>query len=141
MLRRDLISLKKQADEPLTKFVARGKAIWSDLVATGYECQETEVTLSVLAGLPAEYEMVVTVLTTTTDDLSLDDIVAKLLPLKQRFSQQRETVAAYSARGDHRQLKPYHVCEMISSPPPKKKKKKPYGQHQAAQHQPRKPIV
>ena len=82
----------------------------------------TKVTLPVLAGLPAEYEMVVTVLTTTSDDLSLDDIVAKLLPVEQRLSQQRETVAAYSARGHHRQHKPY-------------------GQHQAAQHQPRKPIV
>lgn len=87
--------------------MARGKAIWSDLVATGYECQESEVTLSVLAGLPAEYEMVVTVLTTTSDDLSLDDIVAKLLPVEQRLSQPRETVAAYSARGDHSQHKPY----------------------------------
>ena len=57
--------------------------------------------------IPAEYEMVITVLTTTSDDLSLDDIVAKLLPVEQRLSQQRETVAAYSARGDHRQRKPY----------------------------------
>ena len=38
LLRRDITSLEKQANEPLTKFVARGKAIWSALVATGYEC-------------------------------------------------------------------------------------------------------
>ena len=120
MLRRDLTSLKKQADEPLTKYVARGKSIWSDLVATGYECRESEVTLSVLAGLPAEYEMVVTVLTTTSDDLSLDEIVAKLLPVEQRLSQQRETVSAYSARGDQRQHKPYgqnQRAQQIRKPP------------------------
>ena len=95
-------SLQKRADEQLTQYVSRGKVIWTDLVAAGYNCEESEVTLSVLAGLPSEYDMIVTVLTATDENLALDDIIPKLLPVEQKLSQQRETITAYSAKGDNR---------------------------------------
>jgi len=42
-LRKELNSLQKQPSEPLTKYTARAKSLWSDLVATGHEMKETEL--------------------------------------------------------------------------------------------------
>ena len=106
LLRRELNTLSKRAEEQIPQYVARAKSIWTALIATGYDCKESEVTLSVLAGLPAEYDMIVTVLTTTDDELALDDIIPKLLPMEQKLSSQRETVAAYNARNHQRQHRP-----------------------------------
>ena len=69
-LKRQLNNLKKQADEPITKYAARAKSIWSDLVAAGTQTPESELTLSVLAGLPVEYKVIATVLETRTEELT-----------------------------------------------------------------------
>ena len=106
LLRKEMNTLSKRADEQIHQYVARGKSIWTDLVATGYDCKESEVTLSVLAGLPTEYDIIVTVLTATDEELALDDIIPKLLPMEQKLSSQRETIAAYSARNHQRQHRP-----------------------------------
>ncbi len=60
-----------------------------------------------LAGLPAVYDTVVTVLETSADrDVSLDDILPKLMPVEQRvsqtgFSRPDETALAAKRFGNH----------------------------------------
>ena len=83
--RKELSQLKMGAAEPLTKYVARAREIQNQLRAAGHEVTDQEVAWSVLAGLLPHYETVVTVLETSTDrDISLDDILPKLMTVEQR---------------------------------------------------------
>ena len=83
VLRKQLHTLKKLPSEPITKYVDRAKTIWSDLTATGTEMPETEVTLLTLTGLPKEYEVVATVLETSSAELRIDQVVPHLLSVEQ----------------------------------------------------------
>lgn len=85
-LRKELSQLKMGVAEPLTKYIARAKEIQNQLRAAGYEVTDQEVAWALLAGLPAAYETIVTVLETSTDaDLKLDDLLPKLMPMEQRM--------------------------------------------------------
>ena len=87
-LRRELAQLKMGPAEPLSKYVARAKEIQDQLRAAGHEVADQEIAWAVLAGLPAYYDTVVTVLETTTErDMSLEDILPKLLQVEQRERQ------------------------------------------------------
>lgn len=97
-LKRQLNTLSKQADEPITKYAARAKTIWSDLVAAGTQTPESELTLSILAGLPAEYEIVATVLETRTEELTLEEVLPHLLSVEQRHHKDGTTVPVYAVR-------------------------------------------
>ena len=86
-LRKELSQLKMEAAEPLTKYVARAKDIQNQLRAAGYEVKDQEVVWAMLAGLPSVYDTVVTVLETSTDqDLKLEDVLPKLMPVEQRLT-------------------------------------------------------
>ncbi|EFN50432.1 hypothetical protein CHLNCDRAFT_144034 [Chlorella variabilis] len=79
-LRMQLSQLKMGATEPLTKYVSRAKEIQAQLRAAGQDVADTEIAWSVMSGLPSAYATMATVITATTDgDLSLDDILPKLL--------------------------------------------------------------
>lgn len=92
-LRKELSQLKMGPTEPLAKYVARAKEIQNQLQATGYEVKDQEVVWALLAGLPTQYDTIVTVLETSSDaDVKLDDILPKLMPVEQRI---RSTVATY----------------------------------------------
>ena len=97
-LRKQLNTLKKLPSEPITKYVDRAKTIWSDLTATGTEMPETEVTLLILTGLPKEYEVVATVLETSSTELKIDAIIPHLLSVEQRSNSTQESVPVYAAR-------------------------------------------
>ena len=98
-LRKELIQLKMGASEPLTKYVARAKELQDQLRAAGHEVADQDVAWSVLAGLPADYDTVVTILETTTEhDMSLDDILPKLLQVEQRQQKERPTDTALIAQ-------------------------------------------
>lgn len=85
-LRKELSQLKMGA-ERLTNYVARAKEIQSQLRATGYDITDQEVTWAVLAGLPPGYDTIVTVLETSTDrDVSLDEVLPKLISAEQRLN-------------------------------------------------------
>ena len=87
-LRKELVQLKMGPGEPLTKYVGRARDIQDQLRAAGHDVADQEVVWAVLAGLPAVYDTVVTVLETTTDkDMSLEDILPKLLQVEQRERQ------------------------------------------------------
>jgi len=90
-LRKELSQLKMAPTEPLTKYVARAKEIQNQLRATGYDVADQEVVWALLAGLPASYDTVVTVLETSSDsDMRLDDILPKLMPMEQRMHKSAE---------------------------------------------------
>jgi transposase InsO family protein len=83
-LRRELNTLKKEATEPLTKYVARARGIQDQLIAAGHTVDSDEVVWSVLAGLPAEYDTVVTILESGDKTPDLDEALSKLLAVEQR---------------------------------------------------------
>lgn len=106
VLRKQLNTLKKLPLEPITKYVDRAKTIWSDLTATlcsGIEMPETEVTLLILTGLPKEYEVVATVLETSSAELRIDQVVPHLLSVEQRTTTIQDSVSIYAARDNRRQ--------------------------------------
>ena len=85
LLRKQLAQLKMEAGEPITKYVARARGIQDQLRAAGHEVQDQEVAWAVLAGLPDEFNTVVTVLETTSETgMSLEDILPKLQQVEQR---------------------------------------------------------
>ncbi|GAB4818709.1 hypothetical protein N2152v2_005755 [Parachlorella kessleri] len=85
-LRKEVSQLRMGAAEPLAKYVARAKEIQNQLRAAGYEVAAQEVAWALLAGLPPAFETVVTVLeTSTTEDMTLDDILPKRMPVEQRM--------------------------------------------------------
>ena len=55
-------SLKKAAEEPMTKYVARAKELRDQLAAAGLVTDDEEVAAALLAGLPADYDVIVAVL-------------------------------------------------------------------------------
>jgi len=64
LLRQELNSLRKGPTEPISEYVARAKELATNLEAVGHKPDPSEVTLSVLAGLPKEYSVLVTVMGT-----------------------------------------------------------------------------
>lgn len=64
---------------------------------------ESEVTLAVLTGLPEDYDVVVTVLSTAGKGLKLDEALPHLLQMEQKISAKEEKVPLYVARHDSRQ--------------------------------------
>jgi len=62
LLRQELNSLKKAPTESIAEFVARAKELATNLEAVGHKPEDSEVSLSLLAGLPKEYIVLVTIL-------------------------------------------------------------------------------
>ena len=56
------------------------------MAAAGLVVQDEEISTSVLAGLPSEYDILATVLETSDMKLDLDMLLGKLLTVKQRTS-------------------------------------------------------
>ena len=96
-LKRELNALKKDAAETVTAYVTRAKDLRIQLASTGYEVKDEEVVLSLLAGLPTEYDMIVTVLESSDGKLVLNDLLPKLLPVEQRVKP--EEIKAWISKG------------------------------------------
>lgn len=91
LLRREINSLKMEAEEPISKYIARARTISADLKATGHEISESEVAIAVLGGLPKDYDMLVEILETSDKELKIDDILPKLLMVEQRVAKREES--------------------------------------------------
>jgi galactitol-specific phosphotransferase system IIB component len=98
-LKRELNALKKDPAEPLTKYVGRAKDIRDQLRAAGYAVKDEEVALSTLAGLPDEYDIIVTMLENTDETLDMDDMLAKLLTVEQRMATKLDEKALFTGAG------------------------------------------
>ena len=96
-LRRELNSLKMNSNEPLPKYMARGRAIMDQLLAAGHTISEEELVWSLLAGLPPKFESMVNVLEGANETPSLETVKAKLLIVEHRQSSQAESDAEATA--------------------------------------------
>jgi len=98
-LRRELNSIKMGPGEALTVYFARGQALAADLVSAGHTIGSTEIAYALLAGLPAAFDMAVTVLETSGQHMDVQSLLPRLLPIEQRLrSQQSIDSAAFTAR-------------------------------------------
>jgi len=98
-LKREMNSLKKAADEPMTKYVARAKELRTQLAAAGQTTDDEEVAAALLAGLPADYDVIVAVLETTAEKVDLDVLLGKLLTAEQRLPKASEPAAPRAYAG------------------------------------------
>ncbi|GAQ93325.1 hypothetical protein KFL_014420010, partial [Klebsormidium nitens] len=72
--------------EPMTMYVGRGKDLYRDLVATGFDMKPDELAWSVLAGLPKTFSFLRTISEASESAISsVDAISPKLLVHKQEF--------------------------------------------------------
>ena len=58
LLRKQLLSLRMERGEGISKFVERSKGLWTELKATGHEMSETEVCWTILSALPKQFGMI-----------------------------------------------------------------------------------
>jgi len=80
----ELSSLKKGGDDNIIKFASRAKMLRDELAMLGNPVDDNTLALRVLAGLPAEYGMLKTVLQTKNTKLVMSEVTAKLLQVEQR---------------------------------------------------------
>jgi hypothetical protein len=109
LLRRELTMLKMQDGEPLTKYAARARDIQIKLMTAGEDVKDAEAALQFLAGLPAPYDMIRTVLTASDSELAIDTVLPKLVPVEQQTNQFRNpnenALAARHWNGNGKQQK------------------------------------
>ena len=75
------------ATEALTVYAARAKDIQAQLRAAGDDAKDQEVAIQFLAGLPPAYSMISTVLTAQDKELTIDEMLPKLLNVEQAAAQ------------------------------------------------------
>ena len=93
LLRQELNSLMKAPTESIAEFVARAKELATNLEAVGHKPEDSEVSLSVLAGLPKEYKVLVTILGTLKQTQTLGELLPSVLQMEQQIrADEQETV-------------------------------------------------
>ena len=97
-LRKELTNLRMDPSESATAYLDRGRALSTELCASGHTVNEDDVVLAVLAGLPKAYEATVTFLEMADKVPSLNDLLPKLLTVEQRQHCHEET-ALYTRDG------------------------------------------
>ena len=132
-LKRELNALRKEHSEPVTKYIARARAIRDQLQAAGHSVTDEDVVLQVLAGLPPEYDMLVTVLENADDTPSLEEVLAKALLVEGKVgttsheSQERAALLSrIKPRHELRQQHQHHHGGKEGHQQPDKKKKACY---------------
>ena len=97
-LRRQLMSMKKSPAESLSKFFARAMKLRDELIGADQEISEDEVVCAVLAGLPHQYEVSITILQHSDKELTINDCLSALLPVEHKLlSKEEEVPVAYHA--------------------------------------------
>jgi hypothetical protein len=108
-LRKQLTSLDKRANESIPQYVARAKSVADQIrAATGVEVNATDLVLSVLAGLPSEYDMVRTVVENMEELPSLAQLQAKLLLVEKQLPESDGETAFYTRVDSARRLRRLH---------------------------------
>jgi len=82
-LMHELRNLKKDGDENIIKYTSRAKGLRQELAMLGNQVDENKLVLEILSGLPAEYEMIKTVLKNMDGKRNLAEVSAKLLTVEQ----------------------------------------------------------
>lgn len=84
-LKRDMSHLEKKPKESVSQFVARARELSTELSAAGSKVEESDLVLSILDGLPKEYEVVTTVVGLDDKLPTIKDLMAKLLIVEKRL--------------------------------------------------------
>jgi hypothetical protein len=95
-LRRELHHGVMSGDESVQVYVARIRRICADLLAVGGSVTDDEAVPALLAGLPATYGVVVTVIESSEEELPFQAVVTKLLNTEARAVRE-ETAEAHVA--------------------------------------------
>jgi len=85
-LMHELSNFKKNGDESIIKYTSRAKGLRQELAMLGNHADENTLVLQILSGIPAEYDMIKTVLENMDGKRNLADVSAKLLTVEQRAS-------------------------------------------------------
>ncbi len=103
-MRKELNSFQQQPEEPITDYVARAQTLRDHLLAAGEEVKDEQLAMTVLTGLPANYDIVATVLETTSSKLDVTSILPHLLTVESKIKPRRvmADAALYSAHSAHR---------------------------------------
>ncbi len=97
LLRQELNSLRKAPTESISEYIARAKELATNLETVGHKPDPSDVTLSVLAGLPKEFSVLVTIVGTLKETQTLDEITPALLQTEQQTRQEEELLPMYGA--------------------------------------------
>lgn len=88
-LLRELNGLKMDANESMVHFVNRAKGLMQQLLGAGHVVTPEELTMRLLAGLPSEYDTLVTVLEGQAE-LNLNDVVSRLMEAQSKAKDSAE---------------------------------------------------
>ncbi len=92
-LRKEMSALKMEPNEVVATYVARAQDLYRDLVATGFQMTSEELAWNVLAGLPASFDTLVTVLETQEEELQVEKMLPKLMVHEQKhFTRENEAL-------------------------------------------------
>ena len=86
LLRQQLNSLRKEHKEPITQYISRAKGIASNLKSIGQTTEDKDLVLPIMAGLPKEYSVLVTVVGASKTEHTLEEVLAMLLTHEQQIS-------------------------------------------------------
>jgi hypothetical protein len=73
----------------ISEYVSTAKETAGELLEAGYEVDDEEVIMHILAGLPGSYDTVVEILENSTKQLKLEDIEARLMNYEERMNGRR----------------------------------------------------
>ena len=105
-LKTALQGLKMEGGERVVKYVARTRAIASELRAAGKPVDEVDLAINVLNGLPSQFKTLRTILLNGNDELKLSVIQSKLIEHEQALDldegkeaqTEKDTSMAFAAR-------------------------------------------
>lgn len=101
-LRKQLNTLEKRSSENIAQYISRAREIANRIhAATGNQVDDTDMALAVLGGLPSEYDMIRTVITSMDKLPSVANIQAKLLLVEKQLPSSEES-AYYSRAAQQR---------------------------------------
>lgn len=123
-LLRELNMFQKKQAESITQYVNRARLLRQELAEVGHDIKPKELASRLLAGLPKDYNMLVTVLESNTQ-LELEPVIARLMETEAKIkveSADETNATAYAAikgrghgargsAGDRAETRTCYICE------------------------------
>jgi gag-polypeptide of LTR copia-type/Zinc knuckle len=95
---RELHALRKDGNESLAAYFGRVRLLRDNITQAGETIKEDHIVCALLAGLPHEYDMVVAILTSSEDPLTLDNAFKQLVAVEQRSMRDAGNTSLEEAR-------------------------------------------
>jgi hypothetical protein len=115
-LRRELHHSIMGGSESVQVYVARIRRICADLLAVGVTVKDDETVPALLAGLPAAFDMVVTVIESSEEELTVAAVVTKLLNTEARVAGEDTAEVLMAAPPKFAQRKETRTCHDCQKP-------------------------